>query len=117
LRHDIAYVSIAPSIIMTPPSQSLPEDYKRRSRAARLIKRDGQPEDIAAMAAFLGCDASGYITGQAFPVDGGYLVHHPMYEGGLALLLADEGSPGRVRTGGGFRLRRLGGPPDPDDRP
>jgi NAD(P)-dependent dehydrogenase (short-subunit alcohol dehydrogenase family) len=86
--------AIAPGIIMTPPSQSLPEEYKRRSRAARLIKRDGQPEDIAAMAAFLASDASGYITGQVFPVDGGYLVHHPMYEGGLALLLADEGSPG-----------------------
>jgi NAD(P)-dependent dehydrogenase (short-subunit alcohol dehydrogenase family) len=84
--------AIAPGIIMTPPSLSLPEDYKRRSRAARLIKRDGQPEDIAAMAAFLASDASGYITGQVFPVDGGYLVHHPMYEGGLALLLADEGS-------------------------
>jgi NAD(P)-dependent dehydrogenase (short-subunit alcohol dehydrogenase family) len=82
--------AIAPGIIMTPPSQSLPEDYKRRSRAARLIKRDGQPYDIAAMAAFLASDASGYITGQVFPVDGGYLAHHPMYEGGLALLLAEE---------------------------
>jgi NAD(P)-dependent dehydrogenase (short-subunit alcohol dehydrogenase family) len=86
--------AIAPGIIMTPPSLSLPEDYKRRSRAARLIKRDGQPEDIAAMAAFLASDVSGYITGQVFPVDGGYLTHHPMYEGGLALLLAAEGSPG-----------------------
>jgi NAD(P)-dependent dehydrogenase (short-subunit alcohol dehydrogenase family) len=82
--------AIAPGLIMTPPSQNLPEDYKRRSRAARLIKRDGQPEDVAAMAAFLASDASGYITGQVVPVDGGYLAHHPMYEGSLALMLAED---------------------------
>ena len=80
--------AIAPGLIMTAPSIALDPDYLDRSRQARLIKRDGTPEDIAAMAAFLASDASGYVTGQVFNVDGGYLAHHPMYAGNLSLMLA-----------------------------
>jgi NAD(P)-dependent dehydrogenase (short-subunit alcohol dehydrogenase family) len=74
---------------MTAPSIALDEDYLDRSRRNRLIKRDGTPDDIAAMAAFLASDASGYVTGQVFNVDGGYLAHHPMYAGNLDLMLVD----------------------------
>ena len=31
----------------------------------------GEPEDVANMVAFLVSDEAGYITGGAFPVDGG----------------------------------------------
>jgi NAD(P)-dependent dehydrogenase (short-subunit alcohol dehydrogenase family) len=81
--------AIAPGLIMTAPSVALDENYLKRSRQNRLIKRDGTPEDIAAMVAFLASDASGYVTGQVFNVDGGYLAHHPMYAGNLDLMLAD----------------------------
>ena len=35
------------------------------------MKCIGRPEDIAHMVAFLVSDEAGYITGGAFPVDGG----------------------------------------------
>jgi NAD(P)-dependent dehydrogenase (short-subunit alcohol dehydrogenase family) len=40
--------------------------------AAQPIPRPGEPEDIAQMALFLASDASSFVTGQAFSVDGGF---------------------------------------------
>ena len=37
----------------------------------------GEPDDIAALAAFLASDESRYITGQAISCDGGHLAHQP----------------------------------------
>lgn len=41
------------------------------------LRRVGTPEDIAAMAAFLASDEAGFITGQAYAVDGGLTSTHP----------------------------------------
>ena len=38
------------------------------------LKRIGQPEEIANLALFLASDEASFITGQAFPIDGGVLV-------------------------------------------
>lgn len=49
------------------------DDNARRQRIAmHPIGRFGQPEDIAHAAVFLASDESGWITGAAFPIDGGY---------------------------------------------
>lgn len=37
-----------------------------------VIRRMGKPDDVAAMALFLSSDAAGWITGQTYPVNGGY---------------------------------------------
>jgi 3-oxoacyl-[acyl-carrier protein] reductase len=37
-----------------------------------IIRRPGQPEDVANMALFLASDASSWITGQTYPVNGGF---------------------------------------------
>ena len=37
-----------------------------------IIRRPGQPEDIANMVQFLASDASPWITGQVYPVNGGF---------------------------------------------
>ena len=47
------------------------EEFRRLNAEANPVKRVGQPEDIAAAAAFLCSDEASYITGQTLYVDGG----------------------------------------------
>jgi len=51
---------------------SMDENARRQRIAMHPMGRFGQPEDIAATAVFLASDESSWITGAAFPVDGGY---------------------------------------------
>ncbi|HKE31173.1 MAG TPA: glucose 1-dehydrogenase [Candidatus Angelobacter sp.] len=51
---------------------SMDESARRQRIAMHPMGRFGQPEDIAAAAVFLASDESSWITGAAFPVDGGY---------------------------------------------
>jgi 3-oxoacyl-[acyl-carrier protein] reductase len=58
------------------PAEQLAE-YIQTDRAKAylsryIIRRYGKPEDVAAMAAFLCSQAAGWITGQTYPVNGGY---------------------------------------------
>ncbi len=64
---------VLPGPIDTPLLQrSFPDEETARRCAARIpLRRIGQPEDVAAMVAFLVSDEASYITGGAFPVDGG----------------------------------------------
>jgi 3-oxoacyl-[acyl-carrier protein] reductase len=39
-----------------------------------IVRRFGRPDDVAAMALFLCSDASSWISGQTYPVNGGYSV-------------------------------------------
>ena len=38
-----------------------------------LLRRKGQPEEVAAVAVFLASDRAAYVTGQVWSVDGGIL--------------------------------------------
>ena len=64
---------VLPGPIDTPLLQnSFPDEAAERRCAARIpLKRIGQPEEVANMVAFLVSEDAGYITGGAFPVDGG----------------------------------------------
>nr|MDO8081203.1 SDR family NAD(P)-dependent oxidoreductase [Candidatus Freyarchaeota archaeon] len=61
--------AIAPAMILTPMSEGLDQmpDYAKEVP----VKRFGIPEDVAAVAAFLASQETGYITGQVIIVDGG----------------------------------------------
>lgn len=58
----------------TPGIQTMlddPENVKKMLRGY-LIRRLGEPGDAAAMITFLASDAGAWITGQTYPVNGGY---------------------------------------------
>ena len=46
----------------------------RRVLSGYPIRRLGEPEDAAGLIAFLASDAASWITGQTYPVNGGYSV-------------------------------------------
>ena len=52
-----------------------PEGYERFVLERQSLKRRGTPEDIGNLAVFLASDASSFITGQLFEIDGGWVMN------------------------------------------
>jgi len=75
---DIRVNGVAPGSIMTDALVAFAK--KPRVRQMQLsrtpLRRYGRPEEIAAVALFLACDDSSYITGQLIVADGGRLALH-----------------------------------------
>jgi len=74
-RYHITVNGITPGYIATPLTQPLRDDEERNAWVLSRIpmNRWGTPEDMAGLYVFLASDAASYITGQLFPVDGGWL--------------------------------------------
>jgi NAD(P)-dependent dehydrogenase (short-subunit alcohol dehydrogenase family) len=75
--------AICPGIIETGMTKSIFDRAKERGTEGKIgqlnpLRRYGRPEEIAQMALFLASDASSYVNGQAFPVDGGLSSSHPV---------------------------------------
>lgn len=72
-RRGIRVNAICPGPTQTPMAAGLIQDHAdfELRRLHIPMGRMGEPYEIAAMAAFLASDEASYITGQAFPVDGG----------------------------------------------
>lgn len=67
--------AISPGVIMWPEGAAWQEEEQRRKIVAHtLLKREGEPDDIARTVQFLLSDAP-YITGQIIAVDGGRSVN------------------------------------------
>ena len=63
--------SVAPGFIDTDMTKAL-DDTQRQALATQIpLARLGQPQDIAAVVAFLASDAAQYITGETIHVNGG----------------------------------------------
>lgn len=91
--HGICVNSVCPSVIDTPLSHKMLDRYPETfilaydldigpggsARAALEQKvplgRLGEPEEVAALVAFLSSDEANYITGQAFNINGGLITH------------------------------------------
>jgi 3-oxoacyl-[acyl-carrier protein] reductase len=73
-RHGVTANCIALSAMRTPASEPLLDDPEmvRKMLRTYVIKRLGEPSDASAMALFLASDAASWITGQTYPVNGGY---------------------------------------------
>ena len=68
--------AIAPWYIQTPLAESVLKnpEYLKQVLEHTPLQRVGQPEEVAAAAAFLCMPAASYITGQCLAVDGGFSV-------------------------------------------
>ena len=67
--------AIAPGLTLVEATQYVPEDRHAHYLQGRAIQRPQMPEDVNAAALFLLTRASGFITGQLLPVNGGFVMH------------------------------------------
>ncbi|MGE3270053.1 MAG: SDR family oxidoreductase [Chloroflexota bacterium] len=70
-RYKIRVNCVAPGGTRTPMVTSIPTDIMERIVQTIPLKRMAEPEEIAAVHAFLVSDDASYITGQTIYVDGG----------------------------------------------
>ena len=63
--------AIAPGYIMTDMLKTVPQNLLEDFAKLTMLKRLGQPHEIANAALFLACDESSYVTGQVLEVNGG----------------------------------------------
>jgi len=75
--------AICPGLIETGMTQPMFDRAREKGTADKIgqlnpLRRAGVPNEIAEMALFLASDASSYVNGQAFVVDGGLSSSHPV---------------------------------------
>jgi 3-oxoacyl-[acyl-carrier protein] reductase len=64
--------AVAPGVIETEMSEAVRELAGEEIKGRILLKRFGQPREIAQAVWFLASDLAGYVTGQVLYVDGGF---------------------------------------------
>ena len=67
--------AIAPGLTLVEATEYVPEARHRHYMEGRAIARPQVPADVTAAVLFLLSGASGFITGQLLPVNGGFVMH------------------------------------------
>lgn len=76
-EHGITANSVAPGEIATPMTGQTDEDPLTTKRPGIPLGRPGDAREVAAVIAFLASEASSYVTGASWAVDGGMLQMGP----------------------------------------
>lgn len=73
-RYGITANAVAIAATRTPATEMMFANPERMKKAFEkyIIRRPGEPTDIANMVLFLASDASSWISGQTYPVNGGF---------------------------------------------
>jgi 2-deoxy-D-gluconate 3-dehydrogenase len=76
-KYGIRVNAIAPGYFITDVTKALQKNKERYTEIVSRIPlgRWGNPEELGGMALYLVSDASSYVTGQTFVVDGGWLAY------------------------------------------
>lgn len=70
-RRGITVNAIAPGFIVTDMTEAIRNAAESEIKKQTAVRRLGQPEDIAAAAAFFASEDASYVTGQVLDIDGG----------------------------------------------
>jgi len=75
--YNITVNNIAPGAVDTPIDADVKADPEKYAALLKEIPlhRMGQPEEIARLALYLASDASSYVTGSTFVIDGGLMIN------------------------------------------
>jgi NAD(P)-dependent dehydrogenase (short-subunit alcohol dehydrogenase family) len=68
----ISLSALEPPLDDAGKAQFLASEHAKAMLSKYVIRRFGKPDDVAYMALFLCSDAASWITGQTYPVNGGY---------------------------------------------
>lgn len=69
----ISLSSLMPDMPQEKLDEVLASDHAKAQLSRYVIRRYGKSDDVAALAAFLCSDAASWITGQTYPLNGGYV--------------------------------------------
>jgi NAD(P)-dependent dehydrogenase (short-subunit alcohol dehydrogenase family) len=68
----ISLSTLEPPLEPAEMAEFMASDRVKAQLSSYVIRRFGKPDDVAGMTLFLCSDAAGWITGQTYPVNGGY---------------------------------------------
>lgn len=68
----ISLSTLEPTVAPEDRDRFMESEHVKTLLSRYVIRRFGKPDDVAAMTLFLCSDAAGWITGQTYPVNGGY---------------------------------------------
>lgn len=74
-QHGITVNAVAPGVVDTDIRVGTDEETEKRLAEAVPLKRQGKPEEIAALVVWLSCEDSRYITGITHAINGGTYVY------------------------------------------
>lgn len=69
----ISLSSLMPDMPEEKLAEILQSDHAKAQLSRYVVRRYGKSDDVAALAAFLCSDAASWITGQTYPLNGGYV--------------------------------------------
>ena len=73
-KYGVTSNAVAPGLILTDMMAKMPEEAKQVSLNETVLKRLGDPEDVAHLVTFLASDLARHITGEVIKVDGGQYI-------------------------------------------